>query len=295
MTQYGITMRKTARRLRKRYRRMRYHLSPAPWSNAGRLERLRGFYRGQRCFVMGNGPSLNDTPLNLLEGEYVWGFNRCHLLFDRIAWRPAFYTSVDDRVVPDTAPEINRLVGDLPDTLFFFPKAFGLHGLIKPAHNVLWFEQRMMDPSRGARGYFSLDPTDFLRTPNTVTITALQLAVYMGFDPIYLIGCDTSYTVPDDVIAEGAGRDPGTGEKIEGYNLTSLRDNDPNHFDPTYFGKGAKWHAPNVNGMLYGYRCAKEICDVEGVRVFNATVGGQLEIFPRVRFETLFEAQRRFE
>jgi hypothetical protein len=47
--------------------------------------------------------------------------------------------------------------------------------------------------------------------------------------------------------------------------------------------------------MLYGYRCAKEICDAEGVRLFNATVGGQLEVFPRVRFEALFEAQRRFE
>lgn len=295
MTQYTITMRATARRLLNAYRRMRYHLSLATWSNTARLVELGGAYRGRRCFIMGNGPSLNATPLDLLDDEYVWGLNRCQLLFNRIAWRPAFYTSVDDRVVPDRAAEINRLVGDLPGTQFFFPEAFGQRGLIKPARNVRWFEQRKMDPSQGARGYFSLDPTDFLRTPNTVTITAMQLAVYMGFDPIYLIGCDTSYTVPADVIAEGTGRDPGTGEHIPGYNLTSVRDNDPNHFDPSYFGTGAKWHAPNVNGMLYGYRCAKAICDAEDVRVFNATMGGQLEIFPRVRFETLFEARHRAE
>lgn len=281
---------KALRRFRKTYRHVSYYYGTPSWFNRQRLERLAGSYTGQRCFIMGNGPSLNQTPLELLESDYVWGFNRCHLLFDRISWRPAFYTAVDNRVVPDTAAEINSLIDALPETLFFFPVEYRIRRLLKPRPNTHWFEQVKMDPSLGASGYFSVDPTDFLRTPNTVTITALQLAVYMGFDPIYLIGCDTSYTIPEGVLAEGEGQDPGTGEHIDGYNLTSLRDNDPNHFDPTYFGKGAKWHAPNVNGMIYGYQCAREICEGLGVRVFNATVGGQLEVFPRVAFETLFRS-----
>lgn len=269
---------------------MQRRFDPVQWASERRLQGFRGAYAGQRCFIMGNGPSLNETPLALLEGEYVWGLNRCHLLFDRIAWRPAFYTAVDTRVVPDIAAEIQDLIRQLPETHFFFPLEYYRKQVLRPARNVTWFRQRHLEPERGGAGYFSLDPTAFLRQPNTVTITALQLAVYMGFDPIYLIGCDTSYQIPEDVETEGVGQDPGTGEVIEGYNITSTRNNDPNHFDPAYFGEGAKWHAPNVRGMIYGYERTKEVCDAAGVQVFNATVGGMLEVFPRVSFASLFDS-----
>jgi hypothetical protein len=144
-----------------------------------------------------------------------------------------------------------------------------------------------MNATQGAEGYFSLDVPTLVRTPNTVTITALQLAVHMGFDPIYLIGCDTTYTIPDEVETSGEAVDPGTGERIEGYEITSKCDNDPNHFDSSYFGAGSKWHAPNVRGMIYGYKQSKIMCDRAGVQVYNATVGGALEVFPRVDIHRL--------
>ena len=146
-----------------------------------------------------------------------------------------------------------------------------------------------MDPSKGFSGFFSCNAARYLRVPNTVSITALQLAVYMGFNPIFLIGCDTSYSIPENVDSEGSTFDPGTGEKIDGYVITSKTNNDPNHFCPEYFGAGKKWHNPNVNGMLYGYQMAKEYCDIKGVEVFNATIGGKLEIFPRVIFPEIFK------
>lgn len=279
-------------RTRRWLRRVQRRLDPVRWTSERRLRSMRGMFAGQRCFVMGNGPSLNETPLELLKGEYVWGLNRCYLLFDRIAWRPAFYTAVDTRVVPDIAPEIQNVVRQLPETQFFFPDHYYKEQVLRPARNVTWFRQRRMEPEKGGAGYFSLDATAFLREPNTVAITALQLAVHMGFDPIYLIGCDTSYQIPDDVETEGVGKDPGTGEVIDGYNITSTRDNDPNHFDPGYFGKGAKWHAPNVGGMIYGYERTKKVCDAAGVQIYNATVGGELEVFTRVPFASLFDAPR---
>ena len=86
-----------------------------------RLEPLRGRYAGKRCFVMGNGPSLNQMDLERFRSDYVWGANRCHLLYDRITWRHAFYVAVDRRVVPDIADEINQLVEAMPGTCFFLP------------------------------------------------------------------------------------------------------------------------------------------------------------------------------
>ncbi len=253
-----------------------------------RLRALQGAYQGQRCFIMGNGPSLNHTDLDRLGNEYVWGVNRCYLLFERIRWRPTFYTAVDTLVVPDIAADIHPLLDSLPTTQFFFPAEFYRRNVLRPDPRIIWFFQLGIDGSEGPTGYFSLDPPRYLRTPNTVTITALQLAVFMGFNPIYLVGCDTTYTIPPGTRASRAMIDPGTGEYIAGYELTSIHDNDPNHFDPRYFGKNARWHAPNVNGMLFGYEMVRRVCDALGVHVYNATVGGKLEIFPRVKYDSLF-------
>ncbi len=255
-------------------------------------QHLRGYhntYVGKRCFIMGNGPSLNKTPLEKLEDEYVWGLNRCHLLFDRISWQPKFITAVDNVVIPDIADEIQDVIATHPDIAFFFPEEFYRKEVLKPNANVLWFRQRPMEPSKDVLGFFSYNAGCYLRVPHTVSITALQLAVYMGFNPIYLIGCDTSYTIPEDVDTKGTTFDPASGEKIEGYVMTSKTNNDPNHFTPEYFGSGSKWHHPNVNGMLFGYQMAKKYCNSRGVDVFNATIGGELEVFPRIEFSTIFD------
>ena len=246
-----------------------------------RLQSLKGKYQGQRCFMMGNGPSLNRTPLEKLSGEYVWGFNRCYLLFDQIDWRPSFYVSVDTRVTPDNADEINDLFSLLPETSFFFPREFRMQRIINSAPNVYWFREVMLSDNVDdlPDSHFSLDPASFMRSVRTVTIAGLQLAVYMGFNPIYLIGCDTDYKEPDTVRFEDK----------EKQLLISTKDNDIDHFAPNYFGKGKKYHQPLPGQMLFSYKQVKEVCDLHGVDIFNATIGGKLEVFERVRFESLFE------
>jgi hypothetical protein len=263
-------------------------LNPFLTNNYKRLKKLKNDYSGNRCFIMGNGPSLNQMPLNLLSEEYVWGLNRCYLLYKKITWRPAFYIAVDDLVVPDIAEELNEMILVSPETIYFFPEAFLYAGAIRQRNNVIWFRHRGMNPKKGPNGYFSSKAGHYIRIANTVTISAIQLAAYMGFNPIILIGCDTQFTIPDLVKTCGEVVDPGTSEKISGYEITSHMDNDPNHFDPAYFGKGRKWHAPNISGMLLGYRYTRKVCDDMGVNVLNATKGGKLEIFPRVEFESLF-------
>jgi hypothetical protein len=265
--------------------------NPSLRANYQQVRSYRNRFIGKRCFIMGNGPSLNETPLEKLEDEYVWGLNRCHLLFDRISWRPKFITAVDDVVIPDIADEIQGLVTTYPNISFFFPEDFYRKAILASNKNVLWFRQRPMDPFKGALGFFSSNAGCYLRVPHTVSITALQLAVYMGFNPIYLIGCDTSYTIPEDVEAEGMTFDPASGEKIDGYVMTSKTNNDPNHFTSEYFGSGSRWHHPNVKGMIFGYQVAKKCCDRRGIDVFNATIGGKLEVFSRINFSAIFNKE----
>lgn len=243
-----------------------------------RLESFKGKYRGRRCFIMGNGPSVNFTPLDMLDGEYVWGHNRCNLLFKRISWRPSFYVAVDARVVPDNADEINSMIESLPATFFFFPMIYRLNKILKSAPNTYWYKEVTISDDNLPEGHFSLDVSRYVRSVRTVTIASLQLAVYLGFNPIYLIGCDTDYKVPDEVHYEDDQKEF----------IVSLGDSDVDHFAPNYFGTGKKFHQPHPERMFFSYLQVKKLCDQINVQVYNATVGGKLEVFPRMIFETLF-------
>ena len=257
--------------------------------NLKKFKRLKNKYKGQRCFVMGNGPSLNQTPLEKLDGEVVWGVNRCHLLYDRIAWRPSFYCAVDHRVTPSIAPEIDAQSLELPGTLFFMPEQYAGLRDWADRENIIWTREKLQDPSIGPDGYFATHPPDFLRTPNTVTITCIQLAVFLGFNPIYLIGCDAKWVMPEGLArGEGEVRDPGTGQLVTDFALIMEGESDPNHFHPDYFKKGDPWTAPNVDGQLYGYGKVKEKCVQVNVGLFNATVGGELDVITRKDIYSLF-------
>ncbi len=254
--------------------------SPDPYIKLNDIKRLKSLhnkFKNNRIFIIGNGPSLNKMDLNLLKNEYTYGVNRIYLLFDRIEWKPSFYSAFDIRVVPDNAEEIKSL--DI-DYKFFSSRYRSLLGE-KNSHywyydNSRWddlsnrFEPEVLYSGFGGGG--------------SITHLAIQLAFYMGFEPIYLIGVDASYKVLNTVKQSGPDKF-GDGIKLE---LESTKDDDPNHFDPRYFGKGKKWHNPNVKDMLRGYELIKKAVDKHNRHIYNATVGGKLEVFERVDFESLF-------
>lgn len=255
------------------------------------LRRLKNIHRWQRCFIMGNGPSLNNMELKRLEGEYLICSNAIFLLFDRVGWRPQYYTCVDTRVLPDRSADIIKMHAENPEMICFFPQEIVDHQtqavtptseIIPPGNNRLYFKQNIPLHDNLPFSAFSIEPDKFLVQAYTVTITALQLAFLLGFEPIYLIGCDTDYKVPVTVQQEG--EETPLGKMF----FTSTIDDDPNHFTPDYFGKGRKWHNPQVENMIWHYKMAHEATAICGRHVFNATVGGKLEVFPRVAFEDLF-------
>jgi hypothetical protein len=93
------------------------------------------------------------------------------------------------------------------------------------------------------------------------------------------VGFDHSYKIPRDA-------------RVEGTEILS-RSGDPNHFHPDYFGSGFRWHDPMVERMDLAFRRARGVYERSGRRIFNATVGGQLEVFERVDYSGLFAAESR--
>lgn len=227
-----------------------------------------------RCFVIGNGPSLKHTELELLKNEVTFATNGFFLKLPELNWMPTFYVVEDHLVAEDRAHEINMLRG--PTKLF----PANIRYVLTPDDDTIYFDHRPR--KRAPENFdFSFDADVHTYAGGTVTFTCLQLASYLGFEEIYLIGVDADYAVPTDAVLSGDGR----------VKEIDMKSDDPNHFHPDYFGKGKRWHEPNVDVMLKAYEEAKARCDERGVKIKNATVGGKLEIFDRVAFSSLFPKQ----
>ncbi len=125
---------------------------------------------------------------------------------------------------------------------------------------------------------FSTDASKVLYCGQSVTYINLQLAFFMGFTDVYLIGMDFDYVIPES-------------HKRNGDVLLSDTD-DTNHFHKDYFGKGKTWKDPKLDRVAMNYRQAKLSYEAVGRRIYNATVGGHLEIFPRVDYETLLRGSK---
>lgn len=245
-------------------------LSPQEYQS--KLRSLKDTYRGERCFVLGNGPSLNKCDLGLLQQEYSFAVNGIFYKTQEMGYRPNFYMVEDNHVVADNLSEIN----DYKCPHKFFPAHY--KGLIDPDDATIFIPADLGFYREFHPYYcvprFSKDISSAIFTGQSVTIMQLQLAYHLGFKEVYLIGMDFSYDLPKSTI-------------VDGVNYTSQED-DVNHFHPNYFGKGKKWHDPKLDRVLMCYEKCKAEFEADDRKIYNATVGGKLELFERVEYDQLF-------
>ncbi len=235
--------------------------------NERKLLRLKNRYAGRRAFVIGNGPSLRQTDVTKLAGEITIGSNGIFLLTQENGFRPTFYTVEDSLVAEDRAAAICQYGGttkivpsDLSQWLCRDKEIIYVNFIRRPPS----FPQ--FSPAFERCAYWG----------GTVSFLNLQLAYYLGIREVYLIGFDHNYQPPAKV------------DEVKGIVITS-RSADLNHFHPDYFGPGYRWHDPQVERMETGYREAERFFKSHGGVIYNATVGGQLEVFPRVEFRRVVE------
>jgi hypothetical protein len=223
-----------------------------------RLGEFKDVHRNQRCFIIGNGPSLKQTELSLLRNEYTFGMNRIYLMFPELGFNTTYYLSVNSLVIEQCAKEIHSLT--MPRFI-----SWRSHNLIRPDEDLVYLHTTYTGPR------FARDARGRLWEGATVTYVALQLAFHMGFKQIILIGVDHNF------ITQGK---PNTTIVSQG--------DDPDHFHTDYFGKGFRWQLPDLETSERGYRMAKGAYCKAGREVLDATVGGRLTVFPKVNFNSLF-------
>jgi hypothetical protein len=235
--------------------------------NRRRLAALRGRHAGRPAMIAGNGPSLRLDDLEAIgrSGEFVtFGFNKIYLAYDRVEFRPDYYLVEDWLVAENNAAAIDAVTGStklIPEIMLRF---------LRQTPDTTVFDLVYEFGPEFGRGLMSEDPLD-LCWGASVVHTAIQWAFYMGCDPVYLIGVDFKFDVPQEQ----------PGQILVG------RDTEPNHFVPNYRNPGERWNRPMFERTAIAFAAARDYAQRTGRRIFNATRGGALEILPRVDFDTL--------
>lgn len=226
-----------------------------------KLSQLRNKYKGKRCFIIGNGPSLKKTDLSLLKNEYTFGLNRIYLLFKELNFETTFWVCVNQLIIDQCHQEINQLN----------PLKF----ISWQARKSITFDPKTILIQTKSETAFSKEPIDGFWEGSTVTYVAMQLAYYLGFKQVILIGVDHNFKT-----------------KGKPHKIIKQEENDPNHFSPEYF-KGMKWQLPDLVTSEMAYQIAKYEFEQDGREIIDATIGGKLNVFKKVKYESLFKKNKK--
>ena len=236
-----------------------WHLGSKRQESIRRILMLKNIYKGRRCFIIGNGPSLKRTDLSLLRNEVTFGLNRIYLFFERMGFCTTYYVAVNRLVIEQSARDIMKI----PAPKFI---SYWAHDLVQFTPDVMFIRDPLYGPIR-----FSSDITRKVWEGATVTYVAMQIAYYLGFQQVILVGVDHSFqtqgTPHATVVSMGS---------------------DPDHIDSNYFGKGFRWQLPDLETSELAYRLAKLNFEQAGRQIFDATIDGKLQVFPKVKYEEMF-------
>ena len=228
-------------------------------------------HKGKRVFLVANGPSLNETNLDLLENEISFAMNRISLIYDRNPkWRPTYYLFSSTNVRPDKpwANEWTRSVLEAvrekkttPFIASMFKQYLDPMGIYD---NIKWFksmsETKPTNEGLISENSFSHDVVERIDKSGTSMNLALQLCNHMGFSEIIFVGADLGWS-----------KDHGS-------------KNDPNHFDTSYRADIPK--PIKVNHQMRNIHSLAHKNMAPNVKMYNASHKTVLDVYPIIDFET---------
>lgn len=216
-----------------------------------RLDRfIRDRHRGETAVLVANGPSLNETDFDLIRGRLTFGLNKIYLGFEKFRFYPSYYVAVNELVLRQAVDEIN----ELNCVKFLSNRANDLF-----CSDALTYVLNTTHP----KDRFSETPLCGLHEGWTVTYVALQLAYYMGFARVVIVGLDHRF----DFVGQ-----PNETQLLKG--------TDQNHFSPAYFANQA-WDNPDLANSEESFRIARRRFEAAGRQIFDATIGGACDVFEK--------------
>jgi hypothetical protein len=247
---------------------------------------LKDKHKGKRCFILGSGPSIKKEDLKPLKNEIVFALNNFYVHED---FAEIMSGDVDKYYMtapihpPQTEEEWKRWFEDMEShmpqntNMLFGLNAydgniryiFEKYGIFKE-HKINWYFAGVNYDHDNFK-YDAMDITKPIYSGEAVSVYALVIAIYMGFDEIYLLGMDHDYFLYDDE------------SQMRMYSSAKHQNNE---FERTF---GDTFYIREYLRQYGIFSKYKAFADNSKSRIFNASNGGILKVFPKVKFEELFE------
>jgi hypothetical protein len=199
--------------------------------------------------IICNGKSLEKVPIGFLAKYPSIGLNGIY----RLQFQPTYYVAINELVLQQF--DISKVVCEQKFVREQYAKACGA----LPLH------------SDYIDGTFSFTPDNWVFEGGTVTYVALQLAYYMGFSTVLLVGLDHRYEY--------------AGAPNEEVIITAP---DTNHFKDNYFEVGMKFNNPDLVQSQVAYETARDIFKANDRRIINLTPGTDETVFEKGQIEDWF-------
>ncbi len=227
------------------------------------LRKLKGSHKGERCFIVATGPSLTFEDLHAIKDEFSFGMNSCALALDKTDWVPSLYGIQDEYVYLKIKDVLNNEAKlRLKDKILV---ADTMAKLCPEAAKFYQFPHTFMDHKYDHKKTgtirFSEDCDNIVYDGYSILFSLMQLAVYMGFNEIYLLGCDCTYQGDKKNFIEHGAIDPN-------FDIAGLR-------------------------LIYVHSLFRNYAEKKGVKVYNCTRGGMLEEYPRKKLEDVLCSNRK--
>ncbi|MBS4198421.1 DUF115 domain-containing protein [Bacillus sp. FJAT-49732] len=223
-----------------------------------KLKGLKNKHEGERCFIVATGPSLQIEDLVKLKNETTFSMNSICLAFEDTDWRPTYYGIQGIHVYM----QLEQYVKHLDVQGKFFADTISLPFLNS---NDYIYPLHLLNHEHTHKKYktkFSNNAFAVVYDGYSITYSLIQLAVYMGFKEIYLIGLDCNYS------------------KNMNHHFREY-----GYVDPTFMSASEK--------MISAFKVAKKHANAHNIKIYNATRGGILEVFERVNLDKVLEKNNK--
>lgn len=221
------------------------------------LKKFHNIHEGERCFIVGTGPSLTMEDLDLIKDEYSFSVNSIVLSFEDTLWRPTYY-AIQDRF------GYEKLKNDIRKANM--PYVFNgiSNKRMTPIMDIdnIPFPLNLLDHGKAIPNHitkFSKNAFNVVYAGHSITYSCIELAVYMGFKEIILLGVDCDYS-----------------KSVNHVKAYAVQDD----INAAYL-------------MRESYKIAKEYSNKSDFKILNATRNAKLDVFEKVVLEDILKGEVR--
>lgn len=235
-------------------------LAGNPFCDHAAIASYRNRHQGERCFILGTGASLANVDTRLVANEITFGMNLMCRDFGKLGFVPTYYVAEDEKIIRRCGAEIGELSGER----VFLP-AYAKDWMPDSARPV-YLNYIRQDFDEFDIPFFGVDPGRRVWGSGSAAYMAMQLAFYMGFSQVYLLGVDNNYSALQK-------------SKITATGVIYDRD-DPDHFEPARFERGVEWTLPQPEKQIPAYEKALYAFSRNGRELINCSPKTRLKAIP---------------